>query len=188
MRSATHGALAECKRNVMLGHGIAIGSLGRSMKTKMMLSLLATMMMAACSTAGAPIAASTDSSEPAAVAVEETPEQTERPDNTLMRVISGEVFYRERIALPKGAVVTVELQDQSRMDAPATVLTQYEHRVDGSTPFAFRLVYDPSKIEDRGRYGLRARIEYEGKLLFTSTEHVDPFAGDRVQILVRAAR
>jgi putative lipoprotein len=39
-------------------------------------------------------------------------------------------------------------------------------------------VYDPSAIDDRMRYGLRARIEMDGKLMFTSTEHIDPFAGE----------
>jgi len=37
------------------------------------------------------------------------------------------------------------------------------------------------------RYGLRARIEHEGKLLFTSTEPVDPFAapaGENIEIMV----
>lgn len=105
-------------------------------------------------------------------------EQTQKPDNTLMRVITGEVWYRERIALPPGAEVRVTLEDQSRMDAPATVITDYTHIVDGPGPLTFRLVYDPSAIDERMRYGLRARIEYNGKLLFISTEHIDPFAGE----------
>ena len=126
-------------------------------------------------------AACTDSSQ--------TPADTERekPDNTLMRVISGTVWYRERKALPPGAQVIVVLEDQSRMDAPATVITDYTHTVDGPGPYTFRLVYDPRAIDDRMRYGLRARIEHEGQLLFTSTEHVDPFAvpaGEAIEIMV----
>jgi putative lipoprotein len=118
-----------------------------------------------------------------------SPPQTgqQMPDNELMRVISGEVMYRERMALPPGAVVKVVLEDQSRMDAPATVLTEYTHNVDGAPPYAFRLVYDPSRIDERSRYGLRARIEHDGELMFTSTEHIDPFAaapGERITITV----
>lgn len=105
-------------------------------------------------------------------------EQTQKADNSLMRVITGEVWYRERIALPPGAEVHVTLEDQSRMDAPAKVITDYTHIVDGAGPLTFRLVYDPSAIDERMRYGLRAKIEYNGKLLFTSTEHIDPFAGE----------
>lgn len=95
-----------------------------------------------------------------------------------MRVISGEVWYRERMALPPGAKVVVTLEDQSRADAPATVITDYTHIVDEQAPFPFRLVYDPAAIDERMTYGLRARIEHDGKLMFSSTEHLDPFAGE----------
>ncbi len=119
----------------------------------------------------------------------ETPmaEPSQKPDNSLMRVISGEVWYRERIALPPGAEVLVTLEDQSRMDAPATVITGYTHIVDGPGPYVFRLVYDPAGIDERMRYGLRARIEHDGELLFISTEHIDAFAlepGEPVRIMV----
>ena len=116
---------------------------------------------------------------------EQVTEPEQAPDNSLMQVISGEVFYRERIALPPGAEVLVTLEDQSRADATATILTDYTHVVDDDQqPFAFRLVYDPAAIDERMTYGLRARIMQDGKLLFTSTEHVDPFAGNPVRILV----
>jgi len=39
-------------------------------------------------------------------------------------------------------------------------------------------VYDPRAIDERMTYGLRARIEQDGELMFTSTEHIDPFAGE----------
>ena len=70
------------------------------------------------------------------------------------------------------------LEDQSRADAPATVLTDSTHVVDGPGPYPFRLVYNPAVIDERMTYGLRARIEHDGKLLFTSSEHIDPFAGE----------
>ncbi|MEJ2275978.1 MAG: YbaY family lipoprotein [Woeseiaceae bacterium] len=130
------------------------------------------LLVSACSETGTPPAANAP----------------QAPDNSLMRVISGDVLYRERIALPPGAIVKVMLEDQSRMDAPATVLTEYTHKADGPPPYAFRLVINPSAIDERMRYGLRAaRIEHEGKLLFTSTEHIDPFEGEpgeRITIVV----
>jgi len=106
-------------------------------------------------------------------------ETQQEPDNSLMRVISGEVWYRERIALPPGAQVIVTLEDQSRADAPATIITDYTHIVDEQQgPYSFRLVYDPRAIDERMTYGLRARIQQNGELMFTSTEHIDPFAGE----------
>jgi putative lipoprotein len=128
-------------------------------------------VLAACSDEGAPVT-----------------ESRQQPDNTLMRVISGEVWYRERIALPPGAEVLVTLEDQSRADAPATVLTDYTYVVnEEQQPFPFRLVYNPEAIDERMTYGLRARIEQDGQLMFTSTEHIDPFAGqpgEPVRIMV----
>lgn len=114
----------------------------------------------------------------------------QQPDNSLMRVISGEVWYRERMALPPGAEVIVTLEDQSRADAPATVLTDYTYTVEGAQPpYPFRLVYDPQAIDERMTYGLRARIVHDGELLFTSTEHVDPFAGEAADpVRIRVSR
>jgi len=115
-------------------------------------------------------------------------ESGQTPDNSLLRLISGEVWYRERIALPPGAKVTVTLEDQSRADAPATVITDYTHTADGQGPFPFRLVYDPAAIDDRMSYGLRARIEHDGELLFSSTGHIDPFTDGSVRIMVSRQR
>jgi len=112
-------------------------------------------------------------------------ESRQQPDNSLMRVITGEVWYRERIALAPGAEVIVTLEDQSRADAPATVITDFTYVVrDQAPPYAFRLVYDPSAIDERMTYGLRARIMQDGELMFTSTEHIEPFTGESVRILV----
>ncbi len=107
-----------------------------------------------------------------------TSEPERKTDNSLMQVITGEVWYRERIALPPGSTVVVTLEDQSRADAPATVITDYTHVTEGQGPYSFRLIYDPAAIDDRMTYGLRARIENDGQLMFTSTEHIDPFAGE----------
>jgi putative lipoprotein len=52
-------------------------------------------------------------------------------------------------------------------------------------------VYDPAAIDERMTYGLRARIEKDGELMFTSTEHIDPFAGEPgqpVRIMVASQR
>lgn len=59
--------------------------------------------------------------------------------------------------------------------------------IDGRPPYPFRLVFDPSKIDERMTYGVRARIENQGQLMFTSTEHIDPFAtpaGEAIEIVV----
>ncbi|MFS1976587.1 YbaY family lipoprotein [Vibrio splendidus] len=85
------------------------------------------------------------------------------------QVISGTVSYRERIALPENAVVTVTLEDISLADAPSTVIATQEFTTDGKqVPLAFELSYDNNKIKANHRYNMRATIHVDGKLRFTT--------------------
>ena len=97
-------------------------------------------------------------------------------DAVASSVFVGEVFYRERIALPPGAKLVVTLEDVSRMDVASTVLSEDTQILTGSPPYSFELAYDPRHIDSRMRYSLRARILVEGRLRFTSTQAIDPFA------------
>jgi len=90
---------------------------------------------------------------------------------TSSATVTGTVTYRERIALPgTGVVVTVQLQDVSRADAPAItigeqVITDPGHQV----PIAFEIEYSPDDIDERFTYAVRATIAVDGKLMFTTT-------------------
>jgi putative lipoprotein len=94
-----------------------------------------------------------------------------------METIEGSVWYRERIALPPGAEIHVSLEDVARMDVPAEVVATTSIDPRGGPPWSFVLPYDRKKLHDRGRYVLRARIESDGRLLFTSTESIPAFTG-----------
>ncbi|KOO16842.1 lipo-like protein [Vibrio xuii] len=97
--------------------------------------------------------------------------QSETPEVAQPQIekITGTVAYRERIALPDNAVVTVTLQDVSLMDAPAKVIAKHRFETNGAqVPFDFDLSYDSAKIEARHRYSVSARIEVDGKLRFTT--------------------
>jgi putative lipoprotein len=84
--------------------------------------------------------------------------------------VTGTVSYRQRIALPARAIVTVRLLDVSRADAPSvTIVEQVIHPDGGQAPFAFDLIYDPGAINQRGRYAVQARIENRGRLLFINS-------------------
>jgi putative lipoprotein len=102
-----------------------------------------------------------------------------------MAVVEGEVFYRERMMLPPGFEVEVQLQDISRADAMASVLATVTLQPGGAPPYPFSIQYDPATIDPRLRYALRATISRGGELLFSSDEYIDPFAGNPVQVLVR---
>ncbi|GLZ87092.1 hypothetical protein Pres01_31430 [Metapseudomonas resinovorans] len=84
--------------------------------------------------------------------------------------LEGEVFYRQRIALPPAATLSVSLQDVSLADAPAVELARQQGPIQGQVPLAFRLDYDPAKVQTNHRYAVSARIELDGRLMFISTE------------------
>lgn len=87
------------------------------------------------------------------------------------RYLEGEVFYLQRMALPPAATLSVSLQDVSLADAPAVELARQQGPIQGQVPLAFRLDYDPAKVQPNHRYAVSARIELEGRLMFISTEH-----------------
>ena len=85
--------------------------------------------------------------------------------------VTGNVFYLQRIALPPTAILTVQLADISRQDAPATVIATRTIPTKGQAPpYAFALDYDTTAIDPRFTYAVRARIEDNGQLLFTTTQ------------------
>lgn len=84
--------------------------------------------------------------------------------------IGGGVLYRARVALPSGSVVRVWLEDASREDAAPVVVDESEIITSGEqVPIPFALAIDASTLDARGRYVLRAAIEIDGAMCFTST-------------------
>ncbi|MGH8924093.1 MAG: META domain-containing protein [Acidimicrobiia bacterium] len=88
--------------------------------------------------------------------------------------LSGTVLYRERILMPVGSVVIVELLDVSRMDVPADVIASTTIEGASSPPVTFELVTD-SALDPTHHYTVRARITgSDGTLLWTTAAHTDP--------------
>jgi uncharacterized lipoprotein YbaY len=97
------------------------------------------------------------------------------------------VFYRERIAMPPNAALTVSLADVSRADAPAETLASRRIEEPGNVPIDVELTYDPSIIDERLTYAVRATIEVDGTMWWTSTQahHVlTRGAPDHVEVMV----
>ncbi|RDE09372.1 YbaY family lipoprotein [Pelagibacterium lacus] len=94
--------------------------------------------------------------------------------------ITGDLAYRERIALPESAVATVSLLDVSLADAPSRTLAEQVIDPAGQIPIGFVLEVDASAIEAGHTYALAARIEVEGELWFiTDTRNeLDPLAAN----------
>ena len=84
-------------------------------------------------------------------------------------VVRGTATYRERIALPPEAVITVTLSDVSLMDAPAKVLAETTFTAGGKqVPFSFELKYDPARIQPQNTYAVRATIQVDEKMSWTT--------------------
>ena len=90
--------------------------------------------------------------------------------------ISGDVIQLDDGRLPISAVITVELQDVSLADAPASVLATNIIDDGNQLPVFYFLEYDPDDIGDGNTYVISARIEDDGQLLYvTVTANVVDF-------------
>ena len=90
--------------------------------------------------------------------------------------ISGEVSYRERIALPPNAILTVRLSDVSLADVPESVIAEQEVAQAGQVPIRFEMKLDRTAIQPGMSYALQARITVDDTLWFINDERyeVDP--------------
>ncbi len=96
-------------------------------------------------------------------------------------VLEGTATYRERIALPPGAVFEASIQDVAIADAPATLLARTTFEPQGQVPIRFRIEYDPGKLDPRARYSLSARITVDGKLRWITDRHYPAFVDGKPQ-------
>lgn len=83
--------------------------------------------------------------------------------------LSGEVTYRERIALPDTAVLSIELIDLALPDRPRLSVSAPTGA--GQVPLAFTLTFEDSMILPQHEYALNAEIS-AGDLRF---RNVEPF-------------
>jgi len=93
--------------------------------------------------------------------------------------LRGTVAYRERIALPPGATVTVRLIDVSLADAPSRTIAETTIRPRGQVPVPFVLRYNDRDIRPRRSYALSAEIRDRDRLLFTTTTRYSVLTGGR---------
>ncbi|MFC1929837.1 YbaY family lipoprotein [Chloroflexota bacterium] len=83
--------------------------------------------------------------------------------------VTGTITYREKIALPAGAIVEIKLLDISKQGAPAVAIGEQVITTTGQqVPFSFEIKYNPATIDSRYTYAVRATITVDGKLRFTS--------------------
>jgi copper homeostasis protein (lipoprotein) len=94
-----------------------------------------------------------------------------RRDDTAAGRITGQVAYRERIALPPDAAIHLTLEDVSRQDAPATyIASQVIPTLGRQVPILFALYYASDAIDPRHTYQVRAAIVIDGQRRFMTTQ------------------
>lgn len=103
--------------------------------------------------------------------------------------IIGTITYRDRSALPRDAVATVELRENFRSDLrPITIARQTITGI-RSVPIQFSLDYDPTQVDSRRTYVLHASITSGGREIYSMRSGV-PILGNRpttnVQLLVES--
>ena len=132
----------------------------RGMRSMLARLIAAALLAMACAPAGVSPADQT------------TTEQVEQPDGgamTVMTVMTGRVLWQGGdVQLPDGAVLTVTLADTSIADAAWTVISQQVIEDATRLPAAFRLEYDPTKIDERSEYTLSASVDLGDQLLYTN--------------------
>jgi uncharacterized lipoprotein YbaY/heat shock protein HslJ/uncharacterized lipoprotein NlpE involved in copper resistance len=102
--------------------------------------------------------------------------------------LTGTATYLERMLLPPQAVLVVALEDVSRADAPSVIIAETRSDNLGAPPFGFTLEYDPTKIDDRMSYNIRAQVFDDERLLFTTTTHnpvLTRGAGKQIDVIMQ---
>lgn len=106
--------------------------------------------------------------------------------------ITGSAAYRQRIAMPPDAVLTVRVEDMSQADKPALALAEV-HETFGArqVPIPFLLQIPNARIDPSRRYAIRATISVNGELRFTTTRHYPVLTRDapmHIDLLLDAAQ
>lgn len=108
-----------------------------------------------------------------------------------MRDLEGSVSYRERIAMPEGALVEVSLQDISLADAPSVELASVVIRPAGQVPVDYRLAYDSGMLRDGHRYAVQATTTLDGEVAWRTTQVFPALTADapaRVNVMLERAQ
>lgn len=82
--------------------------------------------------------------------------------------VTGDVTKLDRMALPPGTLITVELRDTSLADAPAITISTDEIELDGNQlPVPYVLEYDEDEIVENHTYTVFSRVtDPDGTLIY----------------------
>lgn len=104
-------------------------------------------------------------------------------------VIRGRATYLERVKMPPGADLAVQLVDLQRADSPQAVIASLQLDDVAGPPYEFTLPYDPTRLRAKGMYGLHASLRGpDGELWFVTDARVPVTPGNNDVIELRMVR
>lgn len=92
------------------------------------------------------------------------------PQGSSPTVIHGRATYLERIKMPPGADLVVQLIDNGATEAPQAVIASIRLEDVAGPPYDFNLPYDASKLRPGGLYGLHANLYGPGGEVWFMTD------------------
>ena len=97
----------------------------------------------------------------------------DRPATGAPTVIHGRATYLERIKMPPGADLVVQLVDNQLADTPRAVVASIRLDDVAGPPYEFALPYEAAKLRAGGMYGLHASLRGpDGELWFVTDSRV----------------
>ena len=99
------------------------------------------------------------------------------------------VIYLERTSLPASSTITVTLEDISKTEISSSMLGQKTIAATTTPPYNISLQYDPAQFDNDGQYVVRARIENNGKPLYSGTldlPELNKLSGQLFELIVKA--
>jgi uncharacterized lipoprotein YbaY/uncharacterized membrane protein len=114
---------------------------------------------------------------------------TNVPAASVPTVIYGRATYLERIKMPPGADLVVQLVDNQLADAPQAVIASIRLDDVAGPPYEFSLPYDAAKVRPGGIYGLHANLHGpDGESWFVTNTRVPVTPGSSDVVEFRMVR
>lgn len=110
---------------------------------------------------------------------------------TTMITIQGKATYVQKIGLPEGSTLRVQLVNTRLADTPAAVVADKTFPVTHGSPIPFALAVDPAKLDARMSYSLSASVRTpDGGLVFVTetATPVDTKSTAPVTLMLKMAR
>ncbi len=106
------------------------------------------------------------------------------------KALTGTIISRDRSALPRDAVATVELHEVLRAGLRPITIARQTITPASRVPISFKLEYDPSEVDESRTYMMHATISAGGRDIYAMQQDISVFGGNpttNLQLLVESS-